>query len=348
MLQRIPQLLSLLATGAALVLVTGAIGIVKALSWLIPAHHVVAAKARLGAQRRLGTTRVMFAALLLAVSAASGYYLYRYPVHPQGGPSPQHPKPASVDAGSAPPPAVSAAKGIPVTLDGNAPTSSEFASELSRPVSAGDLSSQSDTDVKTPAGAGGDAADPPPRGQPAITLQSQSSTNMPLARESDAIATSTGMQRPSPARTTSRSPSVSPVNPFAGVSPKSPATDARISAVPVQTPDLCTDARGALGLCDENRSTESSMNAPLLVPSRTPPPENAIKGGGPVQAIPGPAMATTPRPSSGAPPVSNVSGATVRVAPDGSTPVCMRAVAALGLCNSITSGQQSNAAGRPE
>jgi hypothetical protein len=327
--QRAAQVVSLLGTGAAFLLVTAAIALVKAVFWLVPRRRFVIGK------RQPGAPRVIVPAFLVAVFAASGYYVYRYSAQPEGG--------LYTAATRTPSPAVPTRIGIPATVHEDAATMTTRVSGLSSPVAP-------PTDFTTSQFARGSTSttvaastdtDAHALAQSAATVQSKSSTNVPVAAESRPRATQTAVQRVVPMQTISNPSTATDPNPTTGVPPLSRGTDARVSVLPdALHTRVCTDAVAALGLCNLNTSSESSTNVPSLAESSPGPTQRAGQRVAPMQATSNPSTATDPDLTTGAPPQSRVTDARVSVLPDAPLPrVCTDAVAALGLCNLSTSGQ---------
>ncbi len=325
---RAAQLLSLLGTGALFLLVSAAIGLVKAVLWLVPMRHSATAAGR------TRIPRVMLPAFLVVVLAISGYYIYRFPARPSDGLNTRQPEPMGTSAAMrTQSPDVPARIGDPATvsqgMDGKSTDASAGPSSPVAPLTDGTAqvtgAGTSTTEAGTP-----DAESQTPA-QPAAT--STSLTDAPSAKESRATASQTAVLGVVPKQTVSNPSTATDTHRAAGVPLRPRASDAHIRVPPdAPRPQVCTATVAALGLCSLNTSGESPTNVPITAESRRKAPYTAAQQIVPRQTVSNPSTATNQDLTTGVPRPAR--------APDAPRPwACTEAVAALALCNLNTGGE---------
>jgi len=325
---RAAQLLSLLGTGALFLLVSAAIGLVKAVLWLVPMRHSATAAGR------TRIPRVMLPAFLLVVLAISGYYIYRFPARSSDGLNTRQPEPMGTSA-----PIRTQSSDVPARI-GDPATVSQGMDGMSTDASAGPSSSvapltdgtaqvtgarTSTTEASTP------DAESQTRAQPAAT--STSLTDAPIAKESRATASPTAVLGVVPKQTVSNPSTATDTHRAAGVPLRPRASDSHIRVPPdAPRPQVCTETVAALGLCNLNTSGESPTNVPITAESRRKAPHTAAQQVVPRQTVSNPSTATNQDLTTGVPRPAR--------APDVPRPwACTEAVAALALCNLNTGGE---------
>jgi len=324
---RAAQLLSLLGTGALFLLVSAAIGLVKAVLWLVPMRHSASAAGR------TRIPHVMLPAFLVVVLAISGYYIYRFPAQPSDGLNTRQPAPMGTSAAiRTQSPDAPARIGDPATvsqgMDGMSTDASAGPSSSVAPLTDGTAqltgAGTSTTEAGTP------DAESQTTAQPAATLTSL--TDAPSAKESRATASQTAVLGVVPKQTVSNPSTATDTHRAAGVPLRPRASDAHIRVPPDAPRPVCTATVAALGLCDLNTSGESPTNVPITAESRRKAPYKAAQQVVPRQTVSNPSTATNQDLTTGVPRPAR--------APDVPRPwACTEAVAALALCNLNTGGE---------
>ncbi len=300
--KRAAQVFSLLGTGALFLLVSAAIALVKGAFWLVPTRHSATTA---GGVR---IARAMLPAFLIAVLAVSGYYAYRSPAPPGGGPDTGQPEAASTSAAIRSPSSGAPARiGEATVSQGAAGISTELSSDPSRSVARpiDDTASQLATGRTHTIEADTAGAETRAPAQPAAT--SKFSMHAPTAEESRSTAMQTAVKRVVPKQPVSDPSTATGSDLTTGIPRRPQATDSRVSIPPdAPGPQVCTEAIAALGLCKLNtRVSRDSTNVPIAAESRATKARDSIPP-------------NAPRPK-----------------------VCTEAVAALGLCQLNASAESS-------
>jgi hypothetical protein len=318
--RRLAQIISLLTTGGQLVLVSAAIALIRAASWVVPARRLSVG----------GRPRRALAALTIGVVgavAATGYYVHRGAAQPEDAQTMRSPDAANRLIAV---PALSREQGSEIAQVPNLQPDQDGTTELSSVDSPPIASPQQEADTPNDVGNGSNSSTDEQSSQRAAA---DDPSSVPAPAEPIAAPPLLKPVRQAPAKPIASFPA-SPSEPKSRSSsvPDVRAMDAPPGADSKSGSQACSEAKSALGLCD------SATGEPSTNPRAAE--RNGVETIGTTAAAGGSAQMSgrTPLPGGRSPGSDPASGSRRKgIAPDEQTSSsCAEPVAAFGLCPQTT------------